>query len=108
MAIEITDAVLLDARHEFTFAELVEYSGCTEPELRELMEYGALVPAHPEEAQWTFRGEFVVSVRAAVRLREDLELDAPAVALALKLISRIHELEGQLREAQAQLPQRHA
>jgi hypothetical protein len=43
-----------------------------------------------------------------VRLREDLELDAPAVALALKLLSRIHELEGQLREVQAQLPQRHA
>jgi chaperone modulatory protein CbpM len=104
MAIEITDAVLLDARHEFSFAELVEFSGCTEAELRELMEYGALVPAHPEEAQWTFGGQFVVAVRTAVRLRDDLELDAPAVALALKLISRIHELEGQLRELQAQAP----
>ena len=107
MAIEITDAVLLDARHEFSFAELVEFSGCTEGDLRELMDYGALLPEHPEAAQWSFRGEFVVAVRTAVRLRDDLELDLPAVALALKLIHRIHVLEGQLREAQAQLPQPH-
>ena len=103
-----TDAAWLDAGHAFSIAELVQCSGLSEAELRELVDYGALAPINPQAAEWTFSGDILVTVQAAGRLRADLELDLQALALALTLIQRIRELEVQLGDLRAQLPRRHA
>jgi chaperone modulatory protein CbpM len=108
MELEQTDAVWLDDRLEFSFAELARFSGLSEAELRELVDYGALVPNNPQEAEWSFSGDIVVTVQAAGRLRADLELDPQAIALALTLINRIRDLEAQLSNLRAQLPRRSA
>ena len=71
MKLEQADAVWLDARHEFSFAELAQCSRLSEAELRELVDYGALVPTNPQEAEWTFGGDIVVTMQAAGRLRDD-------------------------------------
>lgn len=106
MKLEQADAVWLDAHNEFSFAELVRFSGLPEAELRELMDYGVLAPTDPQGAEWSFGGDMVVAMQAAGRLRHDLELEPQALALALTLISRIRELEAQLRGLRAQLPRR--
>ena len=103
---EQTDAVWMDAQHQFSIAELVQCSGLSEAELRELVDYGALAPKDPLGAEWTFSGDIVVTVQAAGRLRADLELGPQALALALTLIRRIRELEAQLGDLRAQLPRR--
>ena len=101
---ERTDAWWLDAHHEISFAQLAESSGASEAELRELVEHGALAPTDPRSVQWTFTGNCVVTVRTARRLRNDFDLDPHALALALTFISRIGELETEVRELRAQLP----
>ena len=103
---EQTDAVWLDDRLAFSFAELARCSCLSEAELRELAEYGVLVPNDPQEVEWTFSGDMVVTVQVAGRLRDDLELDPQALALALKLLGRIRDLEAQLCSLRAQLPRR--
>ena len=103
---EQTDAVWLDDRLAFSFAELARFSCLSEAELRELADYGALVPNNPQEAEWTFSGDMVVTVQAAGRLRDDLELEPQALALVLTLIGRIRDLEAQLCSLRAQLPRR--
>lgn len=101
-----TEALWLDEHHEVSFTELAESSGLSAEELRELVDYGALVPTNQPAAPLTFGGNCVVTVRTAYRLRNDFDLDPHALALALKFIDRIRELEAQLRELRAQLPRR--
>ena len=47
MKIEITDAVWLDERQQFSLAELAELSGLPEPELKQLIDYETLLPTDP-------------------------------------------------------------
>ncbi len=116
MKIEITNAQWLIDNGEVTLEELVELSGLSPELLRELVDYGALDPveaqppagARPQtevrSTQFRFSAECVVAVQAVSRLREDFELDANALSVALMLIERIHGLEAQLQEMQSQLP----
>jgi hypothetical protein len=106
MKIELTDALWMDKHQEVSFAELAQSAGLSEAELRELVDCGALVPIDAQSAAWTFGGDCLVTVRTACRLRDDLELDPHALALALMFLDRIRRLEEQLRDLQAQLPQR--
>lgn len=101
MNIENADALWLDERVEITLEELVELSGLPEEVLVELVECGVLVPAETGAAQWSFTVGCIATVQTARRLREDFELDANALALALRLLERIRELEDQLRESKA-------
>jgi chaperone modulatory protein CbpM len=106
MGAERSELEWLDADCEVSFVELVQLSGLTENELRELVEYGALAPKRTEAAQWIFSGACVVTVRAAQRLRRDFELDLNALSVAMGLLERIHALEAELRALHAQRPQR--
>ena len=97
MKAEHTEVLLLDEHHECTSFELMQLSGMTEAELSELIECGVLTPA----GEGTFSASCIVTARTASRLRRDLELDADAVALVLKLLDRISELESNLQDMQA-------
>lgn len=105
---ERAEALWLDEHQEISFSELADSSGLSDEELRELVDFGALVPTDLRSVQWTFSGDCVIAVRTACRLRNDFELDPHALALTLKFIVRIRELEAQLRDLRAQLPHRSA
>lgn len=104
MKTDPTEAQWLHDQTQVTFEELAELSGLSPELLRELVDYGALTPIGSGPAQWSFTAECVVSVRTVGRLREDFDLDASALPLALALVERINALELQLRELQSQLP----
>jgi len=91
---------------EVGLEELAALAGLPVAIVRELVECGALAPADPSCAQWTFSARCVVTMRTAGRLRNDFELDANALALALSFLERIDELESQLHAARAQIPRR--
>lgn len=109
MRIEIADAQSLSEPTVLTLEELVELSGLSSELLIKLVDYGALAPVEPQQqarpGQLRFTSDCVVAVRTASRLREDFDLDANAISVALMLIERIHELEARLRELQCQFPQ---
>ena len=107
MKIDLTDVVWLDDQQEISLAELAEISGLSAAELGELVENGALVPNNPLEEQWTFSGNYIVTVQTVCRLRQDFDLDLNALGLALLFLDRIRELESQLYDLRAQLPHRH-
>ena len=101
---QVNDILWLDRSQRVSISELVDLSGLTEGEVRELVEFGALVPTNPQELAWTFGADCVVTVRKAGRLRADLELDTHALALALTLLEQIQTLEAELSQLRAQRP----
>lgn len=107
MKIEITEAVWLDERQQFSLAELADLSGLSQAELRQLLEYEAFAPTDPGAAEVRFGADCLVAARTACRLRDDFDLDAGGLALTLTLLNRIRDLEAQLRALQAQFPHRH-
>lgn len=106
MRVELTDVLWLDDQQELSLVELAGLSGLAESELRDLVDCGVIVPVDPSAAQRTFRADCIVSARTAYRLRNDFELDAQGLALALTLLDRVHDLEAQVRDLRAKLPRR--
>ena len=101
-----SDTLWLDTHHEITVSELTQTTGLSTIEVRELVEYGAITPVDVNAAPWKFHGQCVSIARTASRLRDDFDLDSHALALALKFMNRIDELEAELRELRAQFPRR--
>lgn len=54
------------------------------------------MPANPGAPQSTFSIDCGFKVRKASRLRDDLELDTHALALAIRPLDRIESLEAEL------------
>ena len=106
MEAEHAEAQWLTEECEFSLTELVELSGSSDEELRELVEYGALTPVNPDSPQWVFPGKCLLTVRAACRLRVSFDLGPHGVALVISLLDRIRDLEDQIGGLRAQLPLR--
>lgn len=106
MEVEHIDAVWPEKQKEISVADLADLSGFSEGELRELVEYGALLPLNPGDTEWMFAGHCTVTVAIAGRLRHDFELDAQALALALTLVGRVRQLEAELRQLRVLIPHR--
>ena len=104
MKVELTEAVWLDERGAVTLIELSQCSGLSEGELRDLVELGALEPVDPDAAEWSFTSKCISAARTASRLRNDFELESPALALVLSLIERVEELENAMQRLNARLP----
>lgn len=102
MSTEPGESIWLSEEGRVSLGELAALSGLPEPALRELVDYGVLVPADPQA--WTFGAHCVVTVRAASRLREDFELDLNALALVLSFLERVRALEAEVGGLRARMP----
>ena len=101
---ESHEVIWLEQWQRLSISELALYSGMSEIDLHELVDYGVLTPSNPLELQWAFSADCVVRVRKAGRLRDELELDTHAMALAIMLLDRIDELETQMTAMRGQVP----
>jgi hypothetical protein len=105
MADEVDDARFLEPRDAVTLAELIDASGFSEDELRELIEEGALLPMSVEATGVVFGSEAIVVARTAYRVRRDFALDdAHSVCVVLRYVERIERLEREVRALRARLP----
>lgn len=100
---EQEDVVWLHAERVISIVELADYCGVNESALRELVDYGALKPAEPASEPPAFNADCAPQVRSALRLCNDLELEAATVPLVLSLLERIHDLEQHVQHLSAQL-----
>ena len=104
MQAETVSAIWLHCSQSVSIDDLVDLSGLNESEVIALVDAGALMPVNFDSPPWTFSADCVVTVRKACRLRDDLELDAHAVALTLTLLEQIRSLEAELAQLRARQP----
>ena len=77
----------------FTITELCLRTGVSEEELTEIVGLGMIEPHQPQADTWLFDDSAVTIVHRAVRLRNELELDWPGIAVALTLLALFMILE---------------
>ena len=104
MTAESTQAQWLHEPTEISIEQLAELAGVSRELLRELVDFGVLIPTNIQSEHWTFTPDCIMSVRAAGRLQTDFDLDTNSLSVALGLMERIRTLEAQLRELQSQFP----
>ena len=104
MSPENTGAHWLDERYSLTVVELADLSGLSVTEVTELVECGVLAPAGATPQPALLPSACLATARTAARLRADFDLQPNGLALAVRLLGRIRELESQLRAAQARMP----
>lgn len=86
----------------FTITEFCLHSGVSAEELNEIVGLGVIEPREDEHDRWQFDDHALTVVRHALRLRRELELDWPGIAVALTLL----EENAQLRQENRLLRQR--
>lgn len=82
-----------------TLTELCHACGITEEQLMLLVSDGVIEPTGQQPKDWQFVGPSLRRARLAVRLTQDLEINAAGVALALDLIDEINDLRARLRRS---------
>ena len=89
----------------FTITELCLRTGVSEEELTEIVGLGMIEP-HQPQADTLFDDSAVTIVHRAVRLRNELELDWPGIAVALTLLDENARLtrENRLLQQRGALP----
>ena len=95
MTVHITEGVWLDTIETCSLHDIVEASGLAQELVQDLIETGVIKPSR-KEGRTQFHISCITVARTARRLRDDFELDAPGLALAMRLLARIDELEAEL------------
>ena len=70
----------------FSITEFCLHTGISEDELSEIVGLGMIEPRQPQTEVWLFDDSAVTIMHRAVRLRRELELDWPGIAVALTLL----------------------
>jgi chaperone modulatory protein CbpM len=99
-----SEVLWLDERRVVSLTELLEFSGLRETELLDLVQTGAIPAREAPGGGLAFSARVVTVARTACRLRDDFELDTPGLGVALRLLERVRDLEGEIARLRAQLP----
>lgn len=103
MNTHITESIWLNTSDICSFEHVVEVSGLSARELRELIEIGIIEPSNTDADNYFFHTHCIVVARQARRLRDDFELDTRGLALALNLLRRMDDLETEIARLRAKL-----
>lgn len=86
-----------------TVNEFCFHTGVSEEDLQEIVGLGVVEPQLTETEHWIFADNDVVIVHRAVRLRHELALDWPGVAMVLTLLDDNHTLRCENHRLQQRL-----
>lgn len=96
MTQHITESVWLNTSDICSLEHIAEVSGLSQEDILDLVNTGVLPPTNQDRGNYFFYTECVVIAHRARRLRDDFELDTQGLAVAMRLLRRVDELEAEL------------
>ena len=92
-----------ETAYYLTLTELSQSVRLSTETVMTIVDCGIVEPRGQQPQQWLFEPQMVTLVQRACRLQRDLELDWPAVALALDLIEDVQRLREENQRLRRQL-----
>ncbi|MEM6581452.1 MAG: chaperone modulator CbpM [Pseudomonadota bacterium] len=92
-----------ETRYILTLTEISESAHLSVESVIAIVECGIVEPLGDKPEQWRFETDMVCLIHRACRLQSDLELDWPAVALAMELIDNLQGLREENQRLRRQL-----
>ncbi len=80
---------------QLTIDEFCQCAELPQRVLLEIVEHGILEPNGQTQAHWRFGSNALPVAKRAYRLRADLHIDWPGVALALQLLDELEQLRAE-------------
>jgi chaperone modulatory protein CbpM len=94
---------LVDDRVRFSLREVCELCGVHADCIVEWVETGVLEPSGRHPVEWRFSARQLLRSQRALRLRRDLELNPPGLAVTLDLLDEVARLRSRIRSLEHQL-----
>jgi chaperone modulatory protein CbpM len=89
--------LLLDEHTQLSLYELSQACDVHAEWIIELVNEGILEPQGMDMRHWQFSGISLRKTQTCIRLKQDLDLNLPGVALAVQLLEEIETLRNRLR-----------
>lgn len=89
---------ILEEDVQISLAELCHACAVHAERIIDLVEQGVLEPVGVDSVHWIFSGESLIRARTAIRLEDELQVNAAGVALALELMQEIENLRARLHQ----------
>ncbi len=104
MSRKTPQAEMMDDLMRLTLRDLCHDCQVNAEYVIELVEFGIVQPREGRRpGEWIFVGEDLVRVKKAERLRRDLEVNLPGVALSLDLLEELNELRRRVDDLERNL-----
>lgn len=94
---------MTDVRVTLEVTEFCQYASISRDELFEVVALGIIAPQGDSDDEWRFEQSALAEIKRAQRLRRELELDWPGIALAVGLIDEIERLRAENRRLHQRL-----
>ncbi len=98
----IYTGTLIDETTRFSLQELCNICGVHAESVIELVEYGILNPAGKTSRSWKFSSSELNTLKRALRLQRDLEINMPGIAMTLDLLEELELLRRRLDRLEQQ------
>ncbi|HZW60233.1 MAG TPA: chaperone modulator CbpM [Woeseiaceae bacterium] len=101
MTDKVLNGILIDERIELTLHDLEHACACSTEWVLELVDEGVLEARGDDPRSLRFGGASLARALRATRLKRDLGLNLPGIALAIEMLDEIEALRVQLRRIEA-------
>jgi chaperone modulatory protein CbpM len=82
---------------KLSLTEICKLCGVSQDEIYEMVEEGILEPQGASASNWQFHGYELKKVQITLRLRRDLQVNLPGIAVIVNLLDEIDKLKRQVR-----------
>lgn len=93
---KITAKLVVEEQQRISFVQICEQYSIPKEELVEMIEYGLISANRSDIQQSNFDYQTLLRIQSACRLKHDLGMNMPGIALAIELLEKLEQTQDEL------------